>query len=176
MLDLEKFESGKQQLNLQTVDINQLIKESIHTVSQLVKEKQINLQVNLSPTLPSVSADPDRLTQVMLNLISNAIKFCDSSNGHIRISSYLVEGLVKVNVLDNGGGIPEESQEMIFEGFFQAHNQTTKKPVGSGLGLTISRKIIEHHQGKLWVESELGQGAKFSFTLPALPIGKKLSY
>ncbi|MEM9833408.1 MAG: ATP-binding protein [Bacteroidota bacterium] len=176
VLDLEKFESGTQQLHLQLVDINQVIQEAITTVSQLVKEKDISLQVNLSPTLPMVSADPDRLIQVILNLLSNAIKFCNSSNGYIRISSYLVEGVVKVNVLDNGKGIPAESQEMIFEGFFQAHNQTTKKPVGSGLGLTISRKIIEHHRGKLWVESEPEQGSKFSFTLPAPPIGRKLSY
>ena len=156
--------------------MNDIIQDALKSVSQLLKERGVTIQVNLSANLPPVQADPDRLTQVILNLISNAIKFCDSDNGQVRISSYLVDGVVKVNVLDNGKGVPAESQEMIFEGFFQAHDQTTKKPIGSGLGLTISRKIIEHHQGRLWVESEPNQGAKFSFTLPAPRTAKKLTY
>ncbi|MEM8969347.1 MAG: ATP-binding protein [Bacteroidota bacterium] len=176
VLDLEKFESGKQKLNLQEIAMNDIIQDALKSVSQLLKERGVTIQVNLSANLPPVQADPDRLTQVILNLISNAIKFCDSDNGQVRISSYLVDGVVKVNVLDNGKGVPAESQEMIFEGFFQAHDQTTKKPIGSGLGLTISRKIIEHHQGRLWVESEPNQGAKFSFTLPAPRTAKKLTY
>ncbi|WKN43049.1 sensor histidine kinase [Tunicatimonas pelagia] len=176
VLDLEKFESGKQQLDLSKTDINSIIQDAIKSVSQVLKEKSIALKTDLSPNLPLVQADDDRLMQVVLNLISNAIKFCDSDNGQVRISSYLVDNMVKVNVIDNGKGVPATSQEMIFEGFFQAHNQTTKKPVGSGLGLTISRKIIEHHQGKLWVESEPGQWAKFSFTLPTPPVNKKLSH
>lgn len=166
VLDLEKFESRKQTLHLQDAAINEIIQEALASVSQVVKERAITLQTAFSPALPRLKVDPDRIMQVILNLVSNAIKFCDPHNGHIRISSHYVDGIVKVNVIDNGIGVAPESEEMIFEGFFQAKNQTTKKPVGSGLGLTISRKIIEYHRGRLWVERTEGQGATFSFTLP----------
>jgi Na+/proline symporter/nitrogen-specific signal transduction histidine kinase len=166
VLDLEKFESGKQKLNLEKVQINDVIKQALDTISQLVREKNIGLQADLHPNLPPLNADPDRLMQVMLNLLSNAIKFCDPEKGKIVVTSYFLDGDIKVNVADNGKGVPEESRAMIFEGFFQATNQNYKKPKGSGLGLTISKKIIEHHHGDIWVESEAGKGAKFSFTLP----------
>ncbi|MFP4505282.1 MAG: ATP-binding protein [Cyclobacteriaceae bacterium] len=166
VLDLEKFESGKQKLNLEKVQINQVIQEALDTVSQLIREKNIQMKADLHPELPLLEADYDRLVQVMLNLLSNAIKYCDGDSGKIIVTSYYLDGDIKVNVADNGKGIPEDSKHMIFEGFFQATNQNFKKPKGSGLGLTISKKIIEHHHGEIWVESELGKGAKFSFTLP----------
>ena len=168
VLDLEKFESGKLILQLQPVRLNAVIQDALESVSQVVKERSIALQLDLSPSLPPIEADPDRLTQVILNLVSNAVKFCDADHGLIQISSYHATDHVRVDVMDNGVGVPPESQEMIFEGFFQAENQTTRKPVGSGLGLTISKKIVEYHRGHLWVESTLGQGARFSFTLPTV--------
>lgn len=176
VLDLEKFESGKQTLRIEPVALDEVIRDTLDSVSQVIKERNIRLRVDISPHLPPVAADADRLTQVVLNLVSNAIKFCDARDGSIRISSYLIDGQVKVNVIDNGPGVPPESRAMIFEGFFQAPHQTTKKPVGSGLGLTISKKIVEYHRGRLWVESEAGQGAKFSFTLPSVGHHHKLTY
>ncbi len=166
VLDLEKFESGKQKLHLEMININDIIFDAIDTLSQVLQEKQIIVQADLQKDLPLVLADHDRLLQVMLNLLSNAIKFCRQEEGRISISAYYLDGDVKVNVLDNGKGVPAEDLPMIFEGFFQATNQNFKKPKGSGLGLTICKKIIEHHQGTIWVESEQGKGAKFSFTLP----------
>jgi len=166
VLELERFESGKQKLNMKNTPMNQVIHDAIDTLSQVAKEKQVIFQADLQKDIPPVMADPDRLMQVMLNLLSNAIKFCDQTQGRIVISSYYLDGDVKVNVVDNGKGIPQEDLPLIFEGFFQASNQNFKKPKGSGLGLTISKKIIEHHQGAIWVENENGRGAKFSFTLP----------
>ncbi len=166
VLELERFESGKQQLVLEEVNINNVIYDAIDTLSQILKEKNIIIQADLQKSLPPVMADPDRLIQVMLNLLSNAIKFCDQEQGRIIISSYYLDGDIKVNVSDNGKGVSSEDLPLIFEGFFQASNQNFKKPKGSGLGLTICKKIIEHHQGEIWVASENGKGARFSFTLP----------
>lgn len=166
VLELERFESGKQKLDLKEVNINDVIYDAIDTLSQVLKEKQIIIQADLQRSIPPVMADHDRLIQVMLNLLSNAIKFCDQEQGRIIISSYFIDGDIKVNVADNGKGVPAEDLPLIFEGFFQASNQNFKKPKGSGLGLTICKKIIEHHQGEIWVENENSRGARFSFTLP----------
>ena len=177
VLELERFESGKQKLELKEVNINDVIYDAIDTLSQVLKEKQIIVQADLQKSISPVMADPDRLIQVMLNLLSNAIKFCNQEQGRITISSYFIDGDIKVNVADNGKGVPSEDLPLIFEGFFQASNQNFKKPKGSGLGLTICKKIIEHHQGEIWVENENGKGARFSFTLP-LPQRKaaKITY
>jgi Na+/proline symporter/nitrogen-specific signal transduction histidine kinase len=166
VLDLEKFESGKQKLYVVPLQINELIRESIDSVSQLMREKGINLQLGLQKELPQTLGDRDRLMQVLLNLLSNAIKFCPPQEGKITISSYYLDGDIKVNISDNGHGIEAGSEEFIFDKFFQVKNQTSKKPVGSGLGLAISKQIIEHHKGRIWAENTPGQGTRFSFVLP----------
>ncbi|MFD2245948.1 sensor histidine kinase [Pontibacter ruber] len=166
VLDLERFESGKQKLNLAPVQMQEVIAESVEALEQLVQEKNIDLVVDVQQNLPLVQADRDRLIQVMVNLISNAIKFCNPVQGKIIISGYFIDGDVKVNVVDNGKGIDPEFHKQIFDKFYQARNQTIRKPEGSGLGLAISKKIIESHQGRMWVESESGKGARFSFVLP----------
>jgi signal transduction histidine kinase len=131
-----------------------------------MREKGINLQLGLQKELPPTLGDRDRLMQVLLNLLSNAIKFCPPQEGKITISSYYLDGDIKVNISDNGKGIEAGSEDLIFDKFFQAKNQTSKKPVGSGLGLAISKQIIEHHKGRIWAENTPGQGARFSFVLP----------
>ena len=111
-------------------------------------------------------ADRDRLIQVMLNLLSNAVKFCEADRGRVAIKLSAGGDAVRVDVEDNGPGISEQDQRTIFEKFRQVGDTMTAKPQGTGLGLPISRQIIEHFGGRLWVESSPGQGATFSFTLP----------
>ncbi len=166
VLDLEKFESGKYKLSIAQVQIEEVIRESVEALESLVQEKNIDLVVDVQQNLPALNADRDRLIQVMVNLISNAIKFCNPSKGRIIVSCYYIDGDIKVNVVDNGNGIDPEAQKQIFDKFYQARNQNIRKPEGSGLGLAISKKIVESHQGRMWVESEPGKGARFSFVLP----------
>ena len=104
--------------------------------------------------------------QVVINLISNAIKFCAIEQGVIEISTNSGHDAVKLTVQDNGHGIPAESQELIFEAFYQGRDQNLKKSEGSGLGLTICKKIIERHRGKIWVESSKNKGSIFTFSIP----------
>jgi signal transduction histidine kinase len=116
-----------------------------------------------------VRADLDRLVQVLMNLLSNAVKFCAPGRGRIDVALTQQGGDVRVDVRDNGPGIPEDVQTTIFEKFRQAGDTMTSKPHGTGLGLHISRQIVDHFGGRLWVESRPGEGACFSFTLPAEP-------
>jgi signal transduction histidine kinase len=103
----------------------------------------------------------------MLNLLSNAAKFCDVVNGRVEVALSERDGSLRIDVRDNGRGIDPENHEAVFSKFHQVGNTLTDKPHGSGLGLHISRQIVEHFGGRMWVESGLGQGARFSFTLPA---------
>jgi signal transduction histidine kinase/Na+/proline symporter len=176
VLDLERFESGKQKLQLEPLDMGALIQEALGLVAQVVKEKGIALEADLPQELPPLQADRDRLLQVLLNLLSNAIKFCQPQQGRIRVSAYYVDGDIKVKVWDNGPGIAPENQAFIFDKFYQVRNQTLKKPKGSGLGLAISKQIIEHHGGKIWVESSPEKGTKFSFLLPVVLPPKPENY
>ena len=116
--------------------------------------------------MPGVVADRDRLMQVMLNLLSNAAKFSGRAQGKVAVSLAHEGGFLRVEVADNGVGISPEDQEVIFEKFRQAGDVLTGKPQGSGLGLHISRRIVEHFGGRMWVTSRPGEGACFSFTLP----------
>jgi signal transduction histidine kinase len=115
-----------------------------------------------------VVADRDRLVQVMLNLLSNAVKFCRPVAGEVTIELFMEAEHARVNVRDNGIGISRENQDTIFEKFRQGGDTMTAKPQGTGLGLPICRQIVNHFGGRLWVESELGQGSIFSFTLPVV--------
>jgi len=114
---------------------------------------------------PLILANRDRLIQVMLNLLSNAVKFCDPVQGKVHVSLRQEPDSVRVDVQDNGSGISVANQKVIFERFRQVGNTMTDKPQGTGLGLPISRHIIERFGGRLWVQSEPGKGATFSFTL-----------
>lgn len=117
--------------------------------------------------MPLLLGDHDRLIQVVLNLLSNAIKFCKSNAGEITVTSSCAEGFVVVEVTDNGKGIKPALQQLIFEKFYQDEDQNIRKPKGSGLGLAISKTIVDHHQGKIWVESQAGELTKFYFKIPA---------
>ena len=116
-------------------------------------------------------ADRDRMMQVYINLLSNAAKFCDPDNGRVRVTGRPADGGYLVEVSDNGEGIGEEDQKQIFEKFAKARNRNTGRPSGSGLGLTISRHIVEHHRGRIWVRSTPGEGATFCVFLAATDAG-----
>jgi signal transduction histidine kinase len=122
------------------------------------------LKVDLPKDLPTARGDERRLTQVLLNLVGNAIKFTDQ--GEVAIKAAASNGAYTLSVCDTGPGISHADQAKIFEEFQQADSSATKKKGGTGLGLSIARKIIEMHGGRIWVESELGHGATFSFTVP----------
>jgi Na+/proline symporter/nitrogen-specific signal transduction histidine kinase len=169
VLDLEKYASGKQKLQLAPCQLQELIHDAVDGLQQLIREKQLLLKIDLQPGMPEAVVDRDRIYQVIVNLLSNAIKFCEADKGRIVLSAYYLDGDFKVNVADNGKGIEEDQQQYIFDKFYQARNQTTRKPKGTGLGLAISKSIIDLHQGSLWVDSAPGKGARFSFTLPRIP-------
>jgi len=169
VLDLSKIESGKMEWLLSEVDLKEVLNEALESTGQLFQEKNIQLTVTLPEKVPFVKADRDRIMQVILNLISNAIKFCNPEQGQVSIQLSSDESCLRVDVIDNGHGIKEENLDIIFEKFRQVGDTLTEKPQGTGLGLPICRQIISHFGGKLWAESTLGQGAKFSFTLPLQP-------
>ncbi len=165
VLDLQKMDTHTFEWHISKVDLSAVIRDAINATSQLMAEKNIRLVEEIPAEPIYVHGDRDRLIQVMLNLISNAIKFCDPDNGEIVIRLKMLKDKVQVDVKDNGRGIPKKEQEAIFEKFHQVHDGVGNQPGGSGLGLTITKRIIEYHKGKIWVKSQPGKGATFSFTL-----------
>ncbi|HWA36718.1 MAG TPA: sensor histidine kinase, partial [Burkholderiales bacterium] len=166
VLDLARIESGRAEWHVSHVDLAEVIDDTVTGMSQVFEEQRIRVQVSLPEHTPLVRADVDRVIQVMLNLLSNAAKFCDPAAGRIDIVVVEQTGAVRVDVRDNGPGIAPEDQEAVFDKFRQVGDTLTAKPHGSGLGLHISRQIVEHFGGRMWVESSPGRGACFSFTLP----------
>jgi signal transduction histidine kinase len=166
VLDLAKLESGSAEWHSAELDVKAVIEDAVSTTSQLLRESGASLALDLPSAVPPVVADRDRLVQVMLNLISNAVKFCDRKAGRIAIALRVLPDQLRVDVRDNGIGIHPDDHEIIFEKFRQVGDTLTEKPQGTGLGLPISRQIIQHFGGTLWVDSELRRGATFSFTLP----------
>ncbi|HPH85984.1 MAG TPA: ATP-binding protein, partial [Ferruginibacter sp.] len=166
VLNLERYESGRQKLILAPAVLNTLIKESVESVAGLANEKKLVIQLQIPDTIYMIRCDADLLMQVLNNLLSNAIKFVEPVTGKIKISVHSSHDEIQVWLEDNGKGIPPELHELVFDKFFQARNQTLKKPQGSGLGLAISKKIIEMHDGRIWVESAEDNGSRFIFTLP----------
>lgn len=167
VLDLEKFESGSQKLSLQRVDLNELIAQVAHSFKARALKAQVDFKVEISAPLPSTFADADRISQVITNLLGNAFKYAQPQNGQISLTAYVLNDAIKVNISDNGLGIPEKDCELVFDKFYQVRHQTRKKPLGSGLGLAISKNIVQMHRGKIWVEKRpQGQGTRLCFTLP----------
>lgn len=166
VLDLEKFESGKIRIIKEDLNLEEIINDSVDSIEQLAKEKGIAIKQIIDKKMPTFQGDRDRIMQVMLNLLSNALKFTEPDKGIITITAYEEDGSLHVNVIDDGAGIAKPYQELIFDKFYQAHDQTIKKPKGSGLGLAISKRILELHNGTIGVESEVGKGSKFSFEIP----------
>ncbi len=168
VLDLSKIESGNTQWQSIQFDMRDVIQESASAVGQLFRDSNVTLAVDLPRDAPEIVSDRDRVMQVLLNLLSNAAKFCTPGQGNVKITLECEPDALRVSVIDNGIGISVEDQAVIFDKFRQVGDTLTEKPKGSGLGLAISRQIIERLGGKLWVESQSGTGATFSFTLALL--------
>ena len=166
VLDLAKLESGAAEWHADAIDLCEVIEDAIAATSELFRERDVHVRTQLSRQVRLVTADRDRLMQVMLNLLSNAVKFCPPAGGRVTVTLSETAGALRVDVADNGIGITEENQQIIFEKFRQVGDTLTDKPQGTGLGLPICRQIIDHFGGRLWVDSMLGAGATFSFTLP----------
>ncbi|MBP2283369.1 Na+/proline symporter/signal transduction histidine kinase [Flavobacterium sp. CG_23.5] len=166
ILDLEKFETGKQKIYLSKNNISKTIKNTLASLKQLIKNKNISVEFDESSKEIKAFYDEERIIQVIHNLLSNAIKFCSETEGKITIAILKKKEVVEVHIHNNGKGIKEEDFEAIFDKFYQSRNQNVKKPIGSGLGLAICKSIIEHHKGNIWAENTKGNGATFIFTLP----------
>ncbi len=168
VLDLSKIEAGKMELAFDDVDLKMLITSVMSTAKGLLKDRSVKLIQEIEPDLPLVQADNTRLRQILINLVSNASKFTDE--GSITIRGYTASRhnrpVVIVSVIDTGIGIAPEDQHKLFESFSQIDSSATRQAGGTGLGLAISRSLIELHGGEIWVESELGKGSTFSFSLP----------
>ena len=164
VLDLSKIEAGQINLTLTDYSVKDIVYNVYSAVESLANNKKISLKVDIAPELPQARGDERRLTQVLFNLVGNAIKFTD--DGEVAIKASSSNGSVTVAVHDTGPGISAADQEKIFEEFQQADSSTTKEKGGTGLGLAIAKRIVEMHGGRLWVESQPGQGATFSFMVP----------
>jgi len=166
VLDLAKIEAGKFTWNMATVSVSDVVERAIAATASLFDAKKLNLVREVDPDLPTVNGDQDRLIQVVINLISNAVKFTDA--GSITCSAHLRDAELVVGVTDSGIGIAPGDQQKVFEKFKQVGDTLTDKPKGTGLGLPICKEIVEYHGGRIWVESEPGKGSTFSFTLPIM--------
>ena len=164
ILDISKIEAGKMELSIEPVNLVDVAKTVMSTAIALIKDKPIKLESDVPQDLPTVMADQTRIRQIILNLVSNAAKFTEK--GFIRLRMTPAPQEVLISVTDTGIGIPADKLGHIFEEFTQVDASTTRKYGGTGLGLAITRSFVEMHKGRIWVESELGVGSTFTFTLP----------
>jgi len=164
VLDLSKIEAGRLSLSLNDYSMEELVQTVLPAVEFLAAEKNLALKVTVPRGLPPGRGDGKRIAQVFLNLIGNAVKFTEE--GEVRVNVVTSEGMFLVSVSDTGPGLSEADQQKIFDKFNQADNSTTRKKGGTGLGLSIAKHITEMHGGRIWVESKLGKGSTFRFTVP----------
>ncbi len=165
VLDLAKFESGHAEWRSEAVDLRALLQRAAATTAELFRERGAALVLSLPETVPPLRADADRLLQVVINLLSNAAKFVPAGRGRVELRLSADAQGVSVEVEDNGPGVPPEQQQLVFEKFRQG-GAADQRPAGTGLGLPISRQIVEHFGGRLWLRSPPGRGACFGFSLP----------
>ncbi len=166
VLDLSKIEAGKLGVRRTPLDLNKLIKEIFNEMYMSAKNKKITLEIDLYPNLPEAYADPDRITQVIVNLINNAIKYTPQE-GKITIATRQSDQrFLEISVIDTGIGIKVSDYDRIFNKFQQIDYQMNRRIEGVGLGLVISKGLVEAHGGRIWFDSEFGKGSKFIFSLP----------
>jgi len=181
ILDISRINAGQVDLNLEMIDLASIVQDAFSTIRPLVQDRPIELVAELADNLPPVQADGRRLRQIILNLLSNAVKFTE--RGRVVVQAQLfravnlrsngeVENLLRVSVSDTGIGIPEDKLEHIFLEFTQVDTSTTRRYQGTGLGLPITKKLIELHGGNIWVESKPGYGSTFTFVLPLQQVNR----
>ena len=166
ILDLAKMEAGRMEWRMADIDPKVVIDDALAATQGLFTERPVRLETDLPADLPAVHVDADRLMQVVVNLISNAVKFCDAEAGVVSVGVVATRHHLRVDVHDNGPGLAPTERTLIFERFHQATDTLTDKPRGTGLGLPICRQIIDYFGGRIWAESAPGKGATFSFTMP----------
>jgi len=164
VLDIAKIESAQFTLNMTEYAIESVVETVRSATESLAQNKKLALKTEVVKSLPIGLGDEQRLTQVLLNLVGNAIKFTDT--GEVRVTAKGVSGHFAVSVTDTGPGIPEKHQARIFEQFHQVDSSITKAKGGTGLGLAIAKQIVEMHGGRIWVESGLGKGSTFQMAIP----------
>lgn len=165
ILDFEKLSKGRTQLNIKKYNIRTTIQKTIDSLKQIADKKQVEI-VSSNKSDLNAEYDEDRIVQVLTNLVSNAIKFCDVKKGKIVVDYKFDLGYLEVSIKDNGKGVPKQDLPFIFDKFYQSKNQNIQKPEGSGLGLAICKQIVENHNGKIWVKNNEKSGATFGFKLP----------
>jgi signal transduction histidine kinase len=178
LLDISKMEDGSLPLNLVSVEPVSLVKRALHQVEHLAHENQLTLRQETEGTMPVLSADVEKLTRVLVNLCGNAIKFTPpggsitvkveaeniSAGGDSKAAT--PHGRLLFSVTDTGEGIPADYFSRIFEKFGQVETRKSGRKMSTGLGLTFCKMVVEKHDGEIWVESEMGQGSRFSFYIP----------
>src|SRR5271167_2784058 len=176
LLEATRAESGKIRIEPRCIPIGDLIQQAVSMMAATAKEKRVGLEVGLDTRIPFVFADPDRVLQVLINLIDNAIKFT-ALDGSVMVKACMVEAdpnMIYLSVSDTGRGIDLEAKNLIFERLYQDPNSIDNSRAGLGLGLFIAKELVELHGGRIWVASEIGNGSTFSFTLPLYSLAKLL--
>ena len=164
LLDISKMDAGKVDWQMKNLSVAKIIERALEVTNSFVEMYKLEIVEDIESELPEVVGDNDKLKQVVINLVSNAIKF--TKEGPIICRARKTNKEITISVIDKGIGIAKVDQEKIFEKFWQVSTTDKGKPKGTGLGLAISKEIVEHHGGRIWVESEPGKGSTFSFTLP----------
>ncbi len=165
VLDMAKIEAGHAQWHLTDVDLRDLLSHAVQTTAEMFRERGARVSLDAPEAVPVLRLDADRLTQVLLNLLSNAAKFLPPAGGRVDVRLRRGEAGLRVEIEDNGSGVAPEQQALIFEKFRQG-GDAAHRPQGTGLGLPISRQIVEHFGGRMWLQPVPGQGACFAFELP----------
>jgi signal transduction histidine kinase len=164
-LDLSKVEAGQVELEVGPFSLREALERGVVMVREQATEERVQVELSAGPEVDVVEGDERRIKQVIFNLLSNAVKFTPSG-GEVDVSAIRVNGEVKVSVADTGPGIAPDDRERVFEEFQQTASGLERRE-GTGLGLALSRRLVELHGGRIWLESELGKGSTFVFTLPA---------
>lgn len=168
LLDISRIESGKIELSVEVVSVVKVIEQVASSLHKEYSDRGLGLKVDLQPDLPEIFGDRGRVTQIILNLLSNAYKY--TSHGGATVQAKVVGNAIQVDVIDTGIGISLQDQEKLFTRFFRAEDAMVRQQPGTGLGLHITKSLVEMHGGRIWLASQPGAGSTFSFTLP-LPAG-----
>jgi NtrC-family two-component system sensor histidine kinase KinB len=165
LLDMSRLESGKYELKRERINLRSLVEEALKPLRLQFREKGIRLETEIPADTPEVPGDQRQLSWVVANLVSNALRYTPT-DGTVTIHSDLLDDSIRVSVKDSGRGIPPDAVEVIFDKFVQIKQSTDATPGSVGLGLAIAKEVVEAHGGKIWVESSVGRGSTFFFTIP----------
>ncbi|MDD5772357.1 MAG: ATP-binding protein [bacterium] len=165
LLDLSRIESGRMKMVFAPVEPGSLIKRSTAIIENQAKARSISIEINIPGNIPKILADETRLSQVLINLLDNAVKYTPEG-GSVIITGFVNKNFLQINITDTGIGIPEEDLPRLFERFYRVDKARSREMGGTGLGLSIVKHIVQAHGGEVFVRSDLGQGSTFSFTIP----------